>query len=464
MADMLNVGCVRPAGLPARAGDDQPQHRQRLDAGLQPPARGSGHAASRRSSAATALGTGVTVQRHQPRQRRAAVRRRCAAPRSSFSRLDTYAEKAGALEQPVRGQLHRTVARRCSASPMRCRAWPTRRLPLRRARCCSPRPMAWCTRLQTYDPRLDDIEPEVNAQLGGEAASDQQHRRQHRAAEPGNRCARSRRPARRPNDLLDARDAQLADLASTVDDHAWSARTMAQLNVFIGNGQALVLGNNSATLVAQQDPFQPSRVIAGVQVRRTARSISAARSAAAASADCWISAAKCSIRRATSWARWPSRWRMSPTPSTAKAWTCRAIWAATCSRSARAAALAATNNTGTVTAAVTRTSTGALTANDYVLRYDGSAWTMLRADTGAPVTFTGTGTAGRSHRGRRPLDRGERHAGRRRPHHGPADGQRHLGHGRGDHRSVKDRGSGADPHFGRCARIPVRAAFRRGRC
>jgi flagellar hook-associated protein 1 FlgK len=55
--------------------------------------------------------------------------------------------------------------------------------------------------------------------------------------------------------------------------------------------------------------------------------------------------------------------------------------------------LGAATNSGSGALAVTRTGAAALTKNDYVLRYSGSAWTMQRADNGAAVSFTGTGTA-----------------------------------------------------------------------
>ena len=54
--------------------------------------------------------------------------------------------------------------------------------------------------------------------------------------------------------------------------------------------------------------------------------------------------------------------------------------------------LPATTNTGSAALAVTRTGAAALTPYDYVMRYDGSAWSMQRADNGAAVRFTGTGT------------------------------------------------------------------------
>ena len=52
-----------------------------------------------------------------------------------------------------------------------------------------------------------------------------------------------------------------------------------------------------------------------------------------------------------------------------------------------------TSNTGTAVPTATRTNIGAITGGDYVLANTGSGYTLRRQDTGAPVTFTGTGTA-----------------------------------------------------------------------
>ncbi len=61
------------------------------------------------------------------------------------------------------------------------------------------------------------------------------------------------------NDLLDQRDALIARLAERV-----AVSTVAQddgaLNVFIGNGQTLVLGGNAYPLTATADPYDPTRL------------------------------------------------------------------------------------------------------------------------------------------------------------------------------------------------------------
>jgi len=58
-----------------------------------------------------------------------------------------------------------------------------------------------------------------------------------------------------------------------------------------------------------------------------------------------------------------------------------------------ATATAAMANTGTSVVAVTRTDLGALQANDYVLGRTATGYTLRRQDTGAAVSFTGTGTS-----------------------------------------------------------------------
>jgi flagellar hook-associated protein 1 FlgK len=52
-----------------------------------------------------------------------------------------------------------------------------------------------------------------------------------------------------------------------------------------------------------------------------------------------------------------------------------------------------TLNTGTATVSATRTNVGALTADDYLLTATTTGYTLTNKSSGAPVSFTGTGTA-----------------------------------------------------------------------
>src|SRR6185369_4239306 len=119
------------------------------------------------------------------------------------------------------------------------------------------------SRLQTYDSRLDDIDTEINEQLRAEGAAintiaqniAQLNTQIARATGSGNSA---------PNDLLDARDAQLADLATRVDVSVVRQDDGA-VNVFIGKGQPLVLGDLPAKMITQPDNFQPDRLTLAFQ-------------------------------------------------------------------------------------------------------------------------------------------------------------------------------------------------------
>ena len=72
-----------------------------------------------------------------------------------------------------------------------------------------------------------------------------------------------------PNNLLDERDEALRKLSEYVTVSAYPQDSTGQLNIFIGNGQPLVLGNTSATMAAVQSPTNSSQkeialVVSGV--------------------------------------------------------------------------------------------------------------------------------------------------------------------------------------------------------
>ncbi|MBI5780552.1 MAG: flagellar hook-associated protein FlgK [Rhodocyclales bacterium] len=68
-----------------------------------------------------------------------------------------------------------------------------------------------------------------------------------------------------PNDLLDQRDQALAELAKRVNVQA-VVDDKGMMTVFIGNGQALVQGTQSATIATRSDPAQPSRTQVTYQI------------------------------------------------------------------------------------------------------------------------------------------------------------------------------------------------------
>ena len=76
-----------------------------------------------------------------------------------------------------------------------------------------------------------------------------------------------------PNDLLDQRDAAVAEISGYLQVTTLPADD-GSLSLFIGGGQALVLGGNASTLSAIPDPFDPARVQVGLANGGTARALS----------------------------------------------------------------------------------------------------------------------------------------------------------------------------------------------
>ncbi len=68
-----------------------------------------------------------------------------------------------------------------------------------------------------------------------------------------------------PNDLLDQRDQLISQISQQVQVTRLE-QDDGTLNLFIGGGQSLVLGNSSYQLTSRPDTFDPSRVQVGIQI------------------------------------------------------------------------------------------------------------------------------------------------------------------------------------------------------
>ncbi len=86
-----------------------------------------------------------------------------------------------------------------------------------------------------------------------------------RVAELNNQIASTRGSEQQPNDLLDQRD----QLVNELSQHVQVTRLEqddGSLNLFIGGGQSLVLGNTAYDMVARADTFDPARVEVAIRV------------------------------------------------------------------------------------------------------------------------------------------------------------------------------------------------------
>jgi flagellar hook-associated protein 1 FlgK len=307
---------------------------------------------------------------------------------SSFARLDAYAEKAGALNNLFADSSTGLSAslQRFSNALQGVANTPTstaaRQVLLSEAE-------GLAQRLQTYDNRLDGLESEINQQLLGEASTINSIAANIAQLNIDIAAAQAR-AGQAPGDLLDARDQQLAELSKRLDTSLVRMED-GTVNVFVGNGLSLVLGGTSASVVARQDAFIPTRVSLAFQTPGVTADVDGA------------------LTGGTVGGLLDFRRELLDPARNQIGQMAVALAEVTNNQHREGIDLAGNlggdmfavgavevrpdiANTGSAGLAVTRTGAGALTQFDYVVRYTGSAWTLQRADSGAPVSFTGTGT------------------------------------------------------------------------
>ena len=246
-------------------------------------------------------------------------------------------------------------------------------------------------RFKSYDSSLKSLDAQVNASIASEADTITSLARG--IADLNKHIANGyAQSGQAPNDLLDQRDRLLDQLSTHVNVSV--VKTDAnQLNVFIGNGQPLVVGGDPARVVATSDPYDPTRKRLAVQ--SSVGTIDITGSIAGGSLGGLLSFRTEMLDPARN-----TIGKLSVALGDVMNEQHNAgmdlngemggDFFAVGDVMARAHA----NNTGNSGATVTRTDTGALTNSDYILTNTAGGWSLRRADTGAVVPMTGTGTAG----------------------------------------------------------------------
>jgi flagellar hook-associated protein 1 FlgK len=194
-----------------------------------------------------------------------------------------------------------------------------------------------------------------------------------------------------PNELLDQRDAALSSLSKLVGVTT-STDSNGALNVFVGNGQSLVLQGSTTKLTTVANPFNASQleiststdngnIISSQITSGDLGGLLAARSQAVEPAINQVG----QIATALS---------TSANAQQNAGLDLNGQFGANMFSVAAPQATASSDNTGTATASVSITNVGALTANDYLLSYKGGSYSLTNASTGSAVAVSGTGTAG----------------------------------------------------------------------
>ena len=192
-----------------------------------------------------------------------------------------------------------------------------------------------------------------------------------------------------PNELIDQRD-QLVSNLSKLTGISTTLDTNGALNVFVGNGQPLVLQGTTTSLTTVTNQFDASQleiststsngnVISGAITSGDLGGLLAARSQV-------VNPTKNQLGQiATALSQTVNQQQNAGLDLTGQL-------GANLFSVGAPLATASTKNTGGVSAAVGVTNIGALTTNDYLLSYQGGAYSLTNAATGSTVPFTGNGT------------------------------------------------------------------------
>lgn len=245
------------------------------------------------------------------------------------------------------------------------------------------------SRFQSLDARMGELDAEVNGRI--ELAVSDINRLSQGIADLNDKIALANNAASPPNDLLDQRDRLVTELAEQV-----SVSTTVQddgtMSVFIGSGQSLVLGSNARTLGVEGSEFDMTRMTvtyqgAGGDTRLDNSSTGGNLGGLLEFRSRILDPARQSLgQTATALAA-------SLNEQHSSGMDLRGNLGGDLFSIAPPTVLPSSDNTGTPAASVTVSDLGQLTGVDYVLEYDGAAYSLTRTDTGAVIPLTGTGTA-----------------------------------------------------------------------
>jgi flagellar hook-associated protein 1 len=193
-----------------------------------------------------------------------------------------------------------------------------------------------------------------------------------------------------PNQLLDQRDQLVSNLSQLVGV-ATTSNTDGSINVYLGNGQPLVLDQNTYQLSTVPNPFNASQL----EVASTA-SDGASISSSITSGDLG------GLLAARAQAIDPALNQLGQI-ATAVAQSANTQQASGLDLNGQLGsalftvgaplATASSANTDATTASVSISNLGALTSDNYLLSYTGGTYTLTDATTGANVALTGAGTS-----------------------------------------------------------------------
>jgi len=245
-------------------------------------------------------------------------------------------------------------------------------------------------KLQSYDARLRDMSASVDSQITGDA-SDISTLAQGIAKLNGDISVAVQQTGQPPNDLLDQRDKLIDQLSGKIGVTV-VADGESSLNVFIGNGQPLVLGTTAAKVTTSKDPLDPTQVKLALQTSSGTVDISRSVSGGELGGLLdWRSQMLDPARNELGRITLAVASQVNAVHQEGMDLT--GAMGGNFFNVGAVGVTPANTNSSNAMASATRVDLGAITTDDYVVTRTATGYTVRRQDNGAAVTFTGTGTA-----------------------------------------------------------------------
>lgn len=245
------------------------------------------------------------------------------------------------------------------------------------------------SRFQSLDNRLGELESEVNNRI--ELSVNDINRLSSSIANVNQKIALTNGTGSSPNDLLDERDSLVLQLSAQVSV-ATTIQDDGTMSVFIGSGQSLVLGSDARQLGVTGSEFDLTRM--------TVTYIGAAGNTPIDTSSTGGNLG--GLLEYRSRILDPARQSLGQTAIAfadslnqqhAAGMDLRGNLGGDLFSVAPPRILPSSNNTGSGTATASISDLSELSGADYVFEFDGSNYSLTRADTGASIALTGSGSA-----------------------------------------------------------------------
>ena len=245
------------------------------------------------------------------------------------------------------------------------------------------------SRFQSLDSRLTELEAEVNDRL--ELSVADINRLATSIAQVNERISLANGSGDSPNDLLDQRDNLVLQLSAQVSVST-NIQDDGTMSVFIGSGQSLVLGGTARQLGVGGSEFDLTRMTVTYQGSSGSTPLDTSSTGGNLGGLLDFRARILDPAR-QSLGQTAIAFAASMNNQHASGMDLRGNLGADMFSVDPPQVLPSSINTGSGTATASVTDLAALTGADYVLEFDGSAYSMRRNDTNTVVPMTGSGTA-----------------------------------------------------------------------